>query len=380
MVDFAFNYSETRLDNLTSLCHSQMIQRLIMPLLLRFDFRPQCYVDFLTTHSGEIQRIWESPEIPSSQWNDALIEVLGCSDLPAESKQRHLANLQTSLRNSSGLRGTPQQWIRLMIGLIECCMPRSYEEWLHFAHLAFADEEVRADLMKITNAVRLALDSSIEARRVAFDIDRFSDNNPMEAFARSMTWINQFLTYTETAWPSTSEVNAFGESRGWRMEEKNQSQQATLATLLLSDDTYSGKLNCRGNAEHPVAYLLRHKLADRSGGNVLLLEIDRAGDAIGVCVSDQDAGCPVVAQCVPSRDRSGTVLDYERMAVDSFIKTYRDSYSQMDPTQSEIKSHLAGSEISIGHGKLQKILDEKRARKEYSIPPRKRGEERRKKS
>ena len=242
MVDFAFTEHEESLNDLTSLCRSQMIQRVIAPLLLQFHVRPERYAEFLRTHSAEILQIYESPEIPPAQWNDQLIEAMGASDLPAESKQQHLMNLQVSIRNNSSLRGTPQQWIRLMAELIEFCMPRGYDEWYQFAQLVFSVEELHADLLMITNAVHFALASSVEARHVAFDIHRLVDNNPVEAFARCMHWVTQFLAYTETAWPKTSEINEFGVSRRRRMEEENASQQAILATFLICDATYQGKL------------------------------------------------------------------------------------------------------------------------------------------
>ncbi len=286
------------------LSQTQFIQNLITPLILKFpnwsERSAECYAMCIAA----LAQIGATPEISPDDWCRGLAELGGYDLIPSESKEHFIAKVVSDAGGDQVLRGTPKQMLIVLEELTSGCTPWDFDEWEEFARCAFADEESRSVLVLAIEVIIEALKFSIDSRLVAFDIQSIASHSPAKAFAYCMSWMTEFLAWTENAWPSPIEVKAMGYSYVPEASDPSELHELTISTMALLDPRYQGMRSSRLPMQHPFRFRLTNLGRGLPHGEKLGLNINRDGDLIGLFVSVQSVIEPTRSDSLPAASKS----------------------------------------------------------------------------
>lgn len=381
-------------DNLGTLCHSQIIQALLVNLLTT---HPEMCPRFAEFHSAASAAALAERSVPGpsgEEFIQELAELMGAKQLPSQVISNHADLLRYEVQESSGDMWDPQKVLVELTEFMNICFPRTFEEWLELSIKAQEFEETKQVISEITERIIQGLDSSIAAGAVAVDSREIQRLYPELAFAFLMMILSDFLGLNTTARPTLGEVITFARSYGLPLSEDDDQQRMQLTAMLLFHPIYQGKRESRVRRENPFAFVVRSELASPPDTIPLLPEIDVTGQLISLRVSDaesrpavnSDVGRPeqaepdqtgmppkIVAEESPPQRRSHCAD-----ATPERIETVRQAVSELrtqnrgkEPTLQAVKE-----KTQFGTGAVTKCLDALRETKEYTVPKRRRGGDR----
>ncbi len=324
--------------NMAWLSQTQFIQNMITPLILKFPCWSERSAECFERCDAALTQIGTTPAISADQWCRGLAELEGYDLLPGELKDHFIAKVISDVGGDQVLRGTPNQMLIVLEELTSGCTPWDFDEWEEFARCAFADEESRSVLVLATEVVIEALKFSIDSRRVAFDIQSIASHSPATAFAYCMSWMTEFLAWTENAWPSPIEVKAIGHRYVPEASDPSELHELTKSTMALLDPRYQGMRSSRLRMQHPFRFRLTNIGRGLPQGEKLGLNINRDGDLIGLFVSEQSTNAPTGSDSLAaasksikerqkhragSKTRKATVTDRDRAEVLAVIEAHK---------------------------------------------------------
>jgi len=390
-------------DDLGTLCHSQVIQSLLVSLLTS---HPELCPRFREFQSAVSSATPCEPAVPVSSGEEfiqQLAESTGASHLPSQVLGNHVELWQQNVQECSGDTQSPQELLSLLTRFIETCFPRTIEAWFELALKANESEDTKEVISEVTKRVVRAISASITAGVVAVDLPGLQKQSSELAFAVAMTILSDFLSWNTTARPTSGEVVDFARSHGVTLLEGDDRQRKQLSTMLLSHPIYYGKRESRLWRENPFSFVVRRELASPPEPILLLPEVDTFGQLVALRVSDLE-----------SHPSASSTLDRERQEKPSYatisVTETISTESFQDPELEECKPQArsrcadatperveivrkalvvlreaAGAEpimksirkeTGMSPKTVQKCLDKLREAGEYKVPMRKRGQDR----
>lgn len=390
-------------DDLGTLCHSHVIQALLVGVLTS---HPKLCPRFREFRSAVSSGMTYEPNIAVSSGEEfiqQLAESTGASHLPPQVLGNHVELWQQDVGERYGDTPSPQVLLNLLARFIETCFPRTLDEWFALALQANDSEDTKQVINEVTKRVVRALSASIEAHAVAVDLSDIQRDSPELAFAIAMMILSDFLAWNTTARPTLGEVADFARLHGVTLLMDDDRQRMQLSTMLQSHSIYSGKLKSRIRRENPFAHVIRHKLASPTEPILLLPEVDTSGQLVAIRISEPESPPSTSSTLDWERQkgpRHAAVSKTETIATTSLQDQKpeeckpqaRSRSAEATPERVELvrnalakrrKSHGAEptvrsirSEVSMSPQTIQKCLDELRTTGEYLTPKRKRGADR----
>ena len=390
--------------DLGTLCHSQLIQALLINLLTTHPELCPRFAEFQSAVSAAALAERSVPASSDEEFIQQLAALIGANQLSSQVIGNHADLWRHGVQGSSRDIRNPQELLVALTDFFNICFPRTFEEWLELSVKARKSAETWQVISEITERVLQGMQSSIEAGVVAVDLRYLQRQCPELAFVFCMMILSDFLGLNTIARPTLGEVITFARSCGLSFSEDDDQQRMQLTSMLLFHTSYQGKRESRVRRENPFAFVVRRELASPPDTIPLLPEIDSTGQLISLRVSDvesrsavnSDVGRPEQAEPdQPAVSLVGTIItgmppkivaeesppqrrSHCADATPERIETVRQAVSELrtqnrgkEPTLKAVKE-----KTQFGTGAVTKCLDALRETKEYTVPKRRRGGDR----
>ena len=274
--------------DLGTLCHSQLIQALLINLLTTHPELCPRFAEFQSAVSAAALAERSVPASSDEEFIQQLAALIGANQLSSQVIGNHADLWRHGVQGSSRDIRNPQELLVALTEFFNICFPRTFEEWLELSVKARKSAETWQVISEITERVLQGMQSSIEAGVVAVDLRYLQRQCPELAFVFCMMILSDFLGLNTIARPTLGEVITFARSCGLSFSEDDDQQRMQLTSMLLFHPIYQGKRESRVRRENPFAFVVRSELASPPDTIPLLPEIDVEGHVIALRVSEAE--------------------------------------------------------------------------------------------
>lgn len=378
------------------LCHVQLVQAILVDLITQYPQWFPRYEGFRQRYAREISNALQKLVVSADRLIDQLVAVTGTPELSESQHKLHNELWSTSTDCNLQIGGGIEDWMPNLVGFVEHCFPRGFQEWLALADRVYDVHETREAMEILTTLVLQVFERAVKEGCVAMNIGDIAAHDPKRAFAICLTLFADVVASSQLSWPTDAEVTDFAAMCQPPLIAMSAAHRTTLALLLQDHPMYCGRREQRANRENPFAFVLRTQMASQPISRGLQPEVNAEGRLTGLRVInrpsqqlatlhiDENTGVTdvedrLLAATVPEskvarRNRGGTVTEYDRKIVWDAIKAYKTQHQKKEPGFTELKQALKGR--GAGSQKLQAILAELRLAGKYSLPGRPRNNKR----